>query len=75
MYIHTAGIMLVPFELTVDGHESQFAVNYLGHFLLTHLLLPRIEASAVGGPVSRIVNVSSCAHFGGTIDFVDLQMK
>ncbi|KAF4530088.1 hypothetical protein B566_EDAN001344 [Ephemera danica] len=72
---NNAGIMLVPFELTKDGNESQFAVNYLGHFLLTHLLLPRLEASTVGGAASRIINVSSCAHYGGSMEFEDLQMK
>lgn len=70
-----AGIMMVPFALTVDGHESQFGINYLGHFLLTHLLLPRLEASAEGTGNSRIINLSSCAHFGGSLDFDDLEMK
>lgn len=57
--LNNAGIMAVPFSLTEDGYESQWATNHLGHFLLTKLLLPELEASAP----SRIVTVSSLAGF------------
>jgi NAD(P)-dependent dehydrogenase (short-subunit alcohol dehydrogenase family) len=56
--INNAGIMVVPFTLTEDGVESQYQVNHLGHFLLTHLLLDILEASA-----PRIINLSSRAHY------------
>jgi len=72
---YLAGIMLVPFELTGDGHESQWQVNYLSHFLLTKMLLPRLEESATEGMNSRIVNLSSSAHLGGKLNFDDLEMK
>jgi NAD(P)-dependent dehydrogenase (short-subunit alcohol dehydrogenase family) len=55
-------------QLSADGHELQFAVNYLSGFLLTHLLLPRLTASAP----ARIVNVSSGAQTA--IDFDDVMM-
>lgn len=45
-------------KLTPDGFESTFAVNHLGHFLLTHLLLERLLANAP----ARIVVVSSGVH-------------
>jgi retinol dehydrogenase 14 len=54
---------------TVDGLEHTFAVNHLAPFLLTNLLLDRLEASAP----ARVVNVSSGAHTMGRIDFDDLQ--
>ncbi|KAJ1551734.1 hypothetical protein HK096_002740 [Nowakowskiella sp. JEL0078] len=65
--VNNAGIMAVPFELTKDGYESQFAVNHLGHFVFTTTLLPVIERSAP----SRIVNVSSYGHnFAPTEDIL-----
>nr|CAD7568537.1 unnamed protein product [Timema californicum] len=74
--INNAGIMFVPFSLTEDGFESHFAVNYLSHCLLTHLLLPRLKASSMGRYTNcRVVNVSSCAHMAGTIYFDDFNMK
>ncbi|CAK8999669.1 unnamed protein product [Durusdinium trenchii] len=57
--LNNAGVMANPFTLTVDGLESQFGTNHIGHFLLTKLLLPHLEASAP----SRIVTVSSAAAF------------
>lgn len=67
-----AGIMAPPFELTEDGFESQLAVNYLGHFLLTHLLLPQLKAAGTSNLNARIVNVSSCVHLLGEINMDDI---
>ena len=51
-----------------DGFELQLAVTHLGHFLLTHLLLPQLR----GAPApSRVVTVSSAAHSGPPFDFRD----
>ncbi|WP_110654331.1 oxidoreductase [Salinicola halimionae] len=73
--INNAGIMALPrLELTQDGFERQFGVNYLGHFLLTSLLLPLLVAAASSKPESspRVVQLSSLAHRSGKIDFGDL---
>ncbi|XP_020289410.1 retinol dehydrogenase 11-like [Pseudomyrmex gracilis] len=72
LLINNAGVMMPPYEITKDGFELQFQSNYLGHFLLTMLLLPKIQLSAPG---CRIVNVSSLAHYFGNIHFNDLNMK
>ena len=67
--INNAGLVLTRRTLTEDGYETTFAVNHLGYFLLTNLLLDVIKRSAP----ARIVNVASTAHHSGTIDFNDLQ--
>lgn len=56
-------------HVTADGLERTFAVNHLAPFLLTELLLPRLQQSGHG----RVVTVSSHAHAQGRIDFDDLQ--
>lgn len=66
--VNNAGVFLHERKLTVDGFETTFAVNHLAPFLLTHLLLPKLQESTQG----RIVTVSSIAHSRGRIDFDDL---
>lgn len=67
--------MAVPQKYTEDGFESHMAINYLGHFLLTHLLLPQLKASGRNGKNSRIINVSSCVHNNGEIDYNDFHSR
>ena len=55
-------------ELSADGFELRFAVNYLAGFLLTRLLLPTLESR----PSSRIVNVASAGQ--QAIDFDDVML-
>jgi len=57
--------------VTVDGYEYTFAMNHLGHFLLTNRLLDLIRHSAP----ARIINVSSNAHQAGHIRFNDLMAE
>ncbi|CAD5110778.1 DgyrCDS144 [Dimorphilus gyrociliatus] len=66
--INNAAVVGVPYQKTIDGFEYIFGVNYLGHFLLTNLMLDLLEARA------RIINVSAHAHIFGHIDFDNLMM-
>lgn len=69
--------MYTPYRKTKDGFESQMAVNYLGHFLLTHLLTPQLIAGSLSndGKNARVVNVSSCAHECGKINYRDFHYE
>lgn len=69
--INNAGVLFMERSESVDGLEMTFALNHMGYFLLTDLLLDRIKASAP----ARIVNVSSMAHSRGAINFDDLQAE
>jgi NAD(P)-dependent dehydrogenase (short-subunit alcohol dehydrogenase family) len=51
--------MATPFKLTEDGWETQYQVNYLGHFYLTLMLLERLQA---GDAPSRVVHISSISQ-------------
>ncbi|PCJ45952.1 MAG: short-chain dehydrogenase [Moraxellaceae bacterium] len=70
LLINNAGVMWLPKSETMDGHDMQFGTNHLGHFTLTGLLLDTV----VNTPNSRIVTVSSMAHYSGRIHFDDIKM-
>jgi NAD(P)-dependent dehydrogenase (short-subunit alcohol dehydrogenase family) len=65
--VNNAGVMAVPKQRTTDGFELQIGTNYLGHFALTGLLLPRLA--------DRVVSLSSQAHRIGRIDLDDLNWQ
>lgn len=67
--VNNAGGMFGRRTTSDDGLEMTFALNHMGYFHLSHLLLPAIRAAAP----ARIVNVASDAHFGVSLDFDDLQ--
>jgi NAD(P)-dependent dehydrogenase (short-subunit alcohol dehydrogenase family) len=69
--VNNAGVNLKRRVISPDGYEMTFAVNYLGSFLLTNLLLPLLRA----GAPSRIVNVTSVFERFGRIDFGDLHAE
>jgi len=71
--VNNAGLVLSERRVTVDGYEATFATNHLGPFLLTNLLLDRMQASAP----ARIVNVASTAHNSARkgMPFDDLQSE
>jgi NAD(P)-dependent dehydrogenase (short-subunit alcohol dehydrogenase family) len=71
LLINNAGVMATPRGKTVDGFETQFGTNHLGHFALTGLLMPSWNTTEH----SRIVTISSLAHRMGRINFDDLQSQ
>jgi NAD(P)-dependent dehydrogenase (short-subunit alcohol dehydrogenase family) len=73
LLINNAGIGTGPHqklrEVTVDGLETRFAINYLSIYALTRLVLDKVVAAAP----SRIVNVASDGQMA--INFDDLQLE
>ena len=69
--INNAGVFNNTYIKSADGFELTFAINHLGHFLLTNLLLDRIKEA----PSARIINVSSNAYRRAQIDFNDLNSE
>ena len=65
--VNNVGAMFTRRRESVDGIEMTFALNHLGYFLLTGLLLESLKAGGSG----RIVNVASEAHRSGRMDFDD----
>jgi NAD(P)-dependent dehydrogenase (short-subunit alcohol dehydrogenase family) len=69
--VNNAGTAVARRETTVDGHERTWQTNYLGHYLLTRLLLPLLRKS----PAPRIVNVASEGHRQGRLNWDDLELS
>ena len=65
LLVNNAGLMSPRYRFSFDGFELTFAVNHLAPFLLTNLLLERLEASSP----ARIVTVASAAHHGHRLNF------
>ncbi len=71
LLINNAGIMACPETRTGSGWESQFAVNHLGHFVLTTQLLPNLlQANR-----PRVVCLSSVAHHRSDIRWDDIHFE
>ncbi|MGW1617842.1 SDR family NAD(P)-dependent oxidoreductase [Streptomyces sp. NPDC002172] len=71
--VHNAGVALdaPPRRETGDGHELMFGTNHLGHFALTHRLLPLLSAA----PAARVVTMGSFAARSERLDLDDLQSR
>src|SRR5579871_2995238 len=63
--IANAGVMRTPFGHTVDGFETQFGTNHLGHFVLINRIAPLLA------PGGRLVNVASAGHRYADVDLDD----
>ncbi|KAI1404041.1 hypothetical protein F4819DRAFT_449250 [Hypoxylon fuscum] len=71
--INSAGNMAIK-EYTLDkqGIEFQFSVNHVGHFLLTNLLIPALQAAAAASKAgARVVNLTSGAYLVSPVRFED----
>jgi NAD(P)-dependent dehydrogenase (short-subunit alcohol dehydrogenase family) len=71
LLVNNHGVTLMRRETTPDGYEATFAINHLGYFHLTGLLLPKLRAT----PGARIVSVASEAHRFGALDLGDLHSQ
>ncbi len=70
--LNNAGVMAPPArQSTAQGFELQLGVNFLGHFLVTALLLELV----MNAPEPRIIQVSSVAHRQGRMVWEDLQSE
>jgi NAD(P)-dependent dehydrogenase (short-subunit alcohol dehydrogenase family) len=63
--IANAGVMACPKGTTVDGFETQFGTNHLGHFVLVNRIVSLLR------PGSRLVNLSSAGHRYADVDLED----
>ena len=69
--LNNAGTFTYWMTLTAEGIEMQWAVNHLASFLLTHRLIPALQAA----PLARVVTVSSGSHRHGWINWNDPQLR
>ena len=67
--------MLVPELQTEEGVELHYGLNFLGHFLLTGLLLETLARSGTPGRSARVVNMASATHYGGRLDLDNLNSR
>lgn len=67
--VNNAGAIFTRRQETADGLEMTFALNHMGYFVITSLLMGKLQ------PGARIVSVASGAHRGAKLDFDDLQSR
>ena len=72
--VHCAGVVQAQYQLTAEGVESNFAVDYLGRFALTESLLPALAAGGLGGDPARILVIGGAAQ-NGKIHFDDVNLE
>jgi NAD(P)-dependent dehydrogenase (short-subunit alcohol dehydrogenase family) len=69
--INNAGVFSMKREETIDGFEKTIGTNYLGPFLLTHLLRSILEKT----PEAKIINLSSNAHYYAKLNLDDFHLR
>ncbi|HEX7782722.1 MAG TPA: SDR family NAD(P)-dependent oxidoreductase [Sphingobium sp.] len=65
LVIANAGVMATPQGKTIDGFETQFGTNHLGHFVLVNSI------ASMMAPGSRLVNLASSGHRFADVDLDD----
>ncbi|ELU08436.1 hypothetical protein CAPTEDRAFT_184420 [Capitella teleta] len=70
--VNNAGNSVSPLKNHMDGHDMCFQVNYLGHFLLTSLLIKHANPGKSAANLLRVVNLTSDAYKNNKLDFNDL---
>jgi NAD(P)-dependent dehydrogenase (short-subunit alcohol dehydrogenase family) len=68
--VNNASVFTYWLTLTAEGFETQWAVNHLAPFLVTHELLPLLSAASG----ARVVTVSSGSHFHAHLNWADIQL-
>lgn len=69
--INNAGVMACAFDTTVQGIESQFGCNHIGHFLFTCLVIPLLKQSEA----ARVISLSSAGHKIASVDLSDINFE
>ncbi|KAK2039673.1 NAD(P)-binding protein, partial [Colletotrichum somersetense] len=69
--VNNAAVMAIDWTATPEGLDSQLVTNYLGPFLFTNLIMPKILKS----PAPRVVNVTSDGHRLGPVRFDDYNFQ
>jgi NAD(P)-dependent dehydrogenase (short-subunit alcohol dehydrogenase family) len=73
--INNAAVMAIPTRtMTKDGIECQFGTNYIGHFLFTNLIMPKLLAGGRDG-CARIINVSSKGYVHSPVRLDDYNFE
>jgi NAD(P)-dependent dehydrogenase (short-subunit alcohol dehydrogenase family) len=72
---NNAGAWFDKRQETAEGLEMHFALNHMSYFLLTNLLLDRLQAAAAKNGHARVISMSSSAHHQGAIYWDDLQHR
>jgi NAD(P)-dependent dehydrogenase (short-subunit alcohol dehydrogenase family) len=67
--INNAGAVFTARHETDEGLELTFALNHMAYFIVTNILLDRLQAAGQ----ARIISTASGAHVGQKLDFDDLQ--
>jgi NAD(P)-dependent dehydrogenase (short-subunit alcohol dehydrogenase family) len=75
--INNAAVMTLKHQYTMEGIETQFGSNHIGHFLLTNLLLPQMFSAAKSQPggSTRVINLTSLGHRVSPIRFHDYNLE